>query len=228
MVIKAVRAQPRHRGRAIVRSRLVRLEKGRFSASDAVIKTLERAKRKPSKRVVVERPSAPVAPGWDIVGSTAFAAGSAAKGDSKAQIRLAARKVRAQKELTQLAELRLIHRATAIKASQDSIATLLGTSQPTVSRLIKRIEQAPWLLEPSPREIINQRAVGQIDTETMLNTLVSYSYAPGSYDPTGGDGFLRGDWRQIEDALVSGLITDEEYERVAREAPAAKSERGLR
>jgi hypothetical protein len=37
------------------------------------------------------------------------------------------------------------------------------------------------------------------------------------YDPTGGDGFIRGDWRQVESALLAGLITDEEYERIARE-----------
>ena len=37
------------------------------------------------------------------------------------------------------------------------------------------------------------------------------------YDPTGGDGFIRGEWRQVESALLAGLITDEEYERIARE-----------
>jgi hypothetical protein len=35
------------------------------------------------------------------------------------------------------------------------------------------------------------------------------------YDPTGGDGFIRGEWRQVENALLAGLITDEEYERIA-------------
>ena len=35
------------------------------------------------------------------------------------------------------------------------------------------------------------------------------------YDPTGGDGFIRGEWRQVESALLAGLITDEEYERIA-------------
>lgn len=49
-----------------------------------------------------------------------------------------------------------------------------------------------------------------------------YAITPGCYDPTGGDGFVRGDWRQIENALIAGLITDEEYERIAREAPTAK------
>lgn len=31
-----------------------------------------------------------------------------------------------------------------------------------------------------------------------------------------GDGFVRGNWRQIEDALMAGLITDVEYERIAQ------------
>lgn len=38
-----------------------------------------------------------------------------------------------------------------------------------------------------------------------------------------GHGFVRSTWRQIEDALTVGLITDEEYERIAREAPTAKA-----
>jgi len=37
------------------------------------------------------------------------------------------------------------------------------------------------------------------------------------YDPTGGDGFIRGEWRQVESALLAELITDEEYEQIARE-----------
>ena len=57
---------------------------------------------------------------------------------------------------------------------------------------------------------------------TTMNMLLSYAYTPGRHDPTGGGGFVRGDWRQIENALIAGLITDEEYERIAREAPTAK------
>ncbi len=76
----------------------------------------------------------------------------------------------------------------------------------------------PSVLEPGPTETINLRTAGLIDTDTMMETLIAYSYEPGRYDPTGGDGFIRGSWRQIEDALAAGLITNEEYERVAREA----------
>lgn len=48
------------------------------------------------------------------------------------------------------------------------------TSEPTnwprvsaVSRAHNRIEQDPAALDPSPREVINQRAVGQIGTESI-------------------------------------------------------------
>ena len=43
------------------------------------------------------------------------------------------------------------------------------------------------------------------------------------YDPTGGDGFIRGEWRQVENALLAGLITDEEYERIAHETEQGSS-----
>lgn len=178
--------------------------------------------------MVAKQAPAPAVRGLEVIGTAAFRKGASAGRPSMEEIGAAAKVVRARKELNQLAELRLIHRAARISAPQDAIAALLGTSQPTVSRALKRIEQDPAVLDPSPREAINQRAVGQIDTESMMGSLVSYRYAPGSYDPTAGDGFVRGDWRQIEDALVAGLITDAEYERIAREAPIAKSDRGAR
>ena len=163
-----------------------------------------------------------------IVEPTAFVKGRSRKAPSQDEVSRAAKVVRAQKELLHLVELRLIHQAAKAKTSQSAIAALLGTSQPTVSRIAKQIKQNPSILEPSPSEIINRRAVGQINTDAMMSTLLSYAYIPGQYDPSGGDGFLRGNWRQIESALITGLITDEEYERIARGAPTAKPARAAR
>lgn len=87
------------------------------------------------------------------------------------------------------------------------------------------IRQTPSSLKPSPSEVIDQREIGQIDTPAMMEFLLSSDYGADGYDPTGGDGFVRGHWRQIEDALVLGLITDEEYEWVARAKGGAKRAR---
>ncbi|MFT3970673.1 MAG: hypothetical protein QM695_10450 [Micropruina sp.] len=124
---------------------------------------------------------------------------------SQRDIAEAAKMVRARKELADLDELRLIDQAVRVKTPQDSIAALLGTSQSTISRIVKRVRQAPSILEPSPSEVINRREIGQIDTAAMMEFLLSSDYGEDGYDPTGGDGFVRGHWRQVEDALVLGL-----------------------
>ncbi len=173
--------------------------------------------------VIAQSDAAAFLPVIEIVGPAAFAAGIKGGAPSKDAVRDAARVLRAQRELNQLAERRLIYQAGRAKTSQSAIAALLGTSQPTVSRIVRQIEQDPSLLAPSPNELIYRRAVGQIDTATMMKGLVSYEYRSGQYDPSGGDAYLRGDWRQIENGLAGGLITDEEYEEIAREAPSAKS-----
>lgn len=48
----------------------------------------------------------------------------------------------------------------------------------------------------------------------------------GQYDPTGGDGYLRGDWRKAENALLAGLITDDEYETLAHILPSTSRQSG--
>lgn len=41
---------------------------------------------------------------------------------------------------------------------------------------------------------------------------------PRGYDPTGGDGYIRNEaWTEVENALLDGIITDEEYELLAYE-----------
>ena len=160
-----------------------------------------------------------------VFDAIAIRTGPASKAPSPELVSEAAKFVRLQKELLHIAELRVIALAAKVNTSQSAIAALLGTSQPTVSRIAKQIELNPRILESSPTEVINRRAVGEIDGDEMMEALLSYSFMPGQYDPTGGDGFIRGDWRQVESALMAGLITDEEYERIAREVPAAKKAR---
>ncbi|NQW73248.1 MAG: hypothetical protein HQ453_10995 [Actinobacteria bacterium] len=177
----------------------------------------------PTKRGTAATP--PAAMRIKVFDAIAIRKGPASKAPSPELVSEAAKFVRLQKELLQIAEWRVIGLAAKVNTSQSAIAALLGTSQPTVSRIAKQIELNPRILESSPTEVINRRAVGEIDGDEMMEALLSYSFMPGQYDPTGGDGFIRGDWRQVESALMAGLITDEEYERIARDVPAAKKAR---
>ena len=192
-------------------------------------KSVAPPKKRTSHRTETEpAPAGLITPNMDIVNPLMFLKNGNGEKPSGDEVRDAAKVIRARKELNRVDEMRLIHQAVKAKTSQDDIAALLGTSQPTISRISHQIEKTPSLLHQSPSEIINQRVVGDIDTETMMETLIAYAYSPAGYDPAGSDGFIRGEWRQVENALTAGLITDQEYEHVAREASTAKPERAAR
>src|SRR5689334_18722842 len=63
--------------------------------------------------------------------------------------------------------MRLVARALAAKVSREALAASLGISQATVSRLARRINADPAILDETPGEIIEKRAVGVIDDVTM-------------------------------------------------------------
>ena len=49
----------------------------------------------------------------------------------------------------------------------------------------------------------------------LLGMLASIRYTMGVADPTGGDGYLRGTWADIERALAEGRLTGDEYNHIA-------------
>lgn len=63
---------------------------------------------------------------------------------------------------------------------------------------------------------MGKRLENLVETDQMMKELQSYKFDPSRYDPTGGDGFVRGDWREVEDVLMDGVITDDEYEKMLR------------
>ena len=135
------------------------------------------------------------------------------------EIEAVARHLRAVKEQLSISEARLIVEAKHQRKTQAETALLLSISQPTVSRVLREVKQAPEILSVKPREIINRFLLGQIDRETMLQMLMRHEYVSALYDPTGGDGYIAGDWKQVEQAFIDGELTDEEYERIASSAP---------
>ena len=139
------------------------------------------------------------------------------------EIEAEARHLRAMKEQLSISEARLIVEAKHQSKTQAETARLLSISQPTVSRVLREVEHAPEMLSVKPRELINRFLLGHIDRESMLQMLMHLEYAPACLDPTGGDGYVAGDWKQIEQALIDGELTDEEYERIATAAPLANA-----
>lgn len=64
----------------------------------------------------------------------------------------------------------------------------------------------------------------------LLKVLASIRYSSGAWDPTGGDGYAPDSWDDIMRAFHNGLLTPDEYEFIAKNAPLrpARQSRELR
>lgn len=63
----------------------------------------------------------------------------------------------------------------------------------------------------APSRVIAAAADAQITRGDMMRLLMQRSFTAGVQDPTGNEGYVRGTWDEIEDALGRGLLTDREY-----------------
>lgn len=129
------------------------------------------------------------------------------------------RVLKSRAELDRVRQFRLIAKAIEAGASQEAVAEELGISQATVSRVLRQIRGSNGeILNESAAEVIHRRAAHEISDEQMLDQLLSIQYTSGQYDPSGGDGYVRGSWDQIHWALAEGLLSDEEYATLTRKA----------
>jgi len=99
--------------------------------------------------------------------------------------------------------------------SQREIAKLAGVSQPEVSRRLKR--RALESRNAEPREVILQRAAGQISSAEMLERLGAMPLTvkvPGRRSAYDGAATATGTAKQLVNALHQGLLTEAEYEQL--------------
>lgn len=103
--------------------------------------------------------------------------------------------------------------------SQRQISDIVRTrSQATVQRILRRLSEDPFLLEETPAEVIDRRAAGLIDSETMMDKLLNWKYTFGHVpriDGVATDAYMSGDWDEIELAYYRDLLSDEEFTRLA-------------
>ncbi len=116
---------------------------------------------------------------------------------------------------------RLIYEAaTRSGLSQREISDLVGThSQPTVQRIIRRYSDDPAQLDEKPADVIDLRTAGLIDSDAMMRRLLDWKYSFGGAVRVGGvatDAYTSGDWDEVEMAFYRGLLTDDEFARLAR------------
>jgi hypothetical protein len=102
--------------------------------------------------------------------------------------------------------------------SQRQISEVVGSvSQATVQRTLRRITADPSLLEETPGEVIDRRAAGMIDDQAMMDSLLDRTYSFGrvpSIDGVATDGYIPGDWDEVETAYYRDLLSEGEFGRL--------------
>ena len=133
--------------------------------------------------------------------------------------------------LTELQELdlrRTVAAAVTAGHSQQVIAEEANLSQPTVSRLIARLQRHPMLLEETPRELLLRRAVGQITTAEMMNRLSDWPWTFGHPDdaaPEGAESWVAGTWDDMI-GFNRDLLREGEYDEIRDRVTASMTLRG--
>lgn len=130
----------------------------------------------------------------------------------------------ARRRLDDRATFRAIDHAVRAGLSQRQISSIIGSlSQASVQRIIRRLAANPSLLCESPAEVIDRRAAGDINDQTMMEKLVSWKYTFGGVPRVDGvatDAYMSGDWDEIESAYYRELLSDEEFATLVRRPQA--------
>ena len=112
----------------------------------------------------------------------------------------------------------IYHAAHDEGLSQRQISEVVGSvSQATVQRTLRRLTADPSLLEETPGEVIDRRAAGMIDDQTMMDNLLDRTYSFGrvpSIDGVATDAYIDGDWDEVETAYYRDLLSDEEFDQL--------------
>lgn len=122
------------------------------------------------------------------------------------------RRARSMRELAEIEARRAVWSGHRNGLSQRRMGDLLGRSQPDVGRTLKKIEQDPSIVDPSPREFALRRAVGQYTNAEMLSQLLALDFQTGEEEASPlGSGYIEGSWDQVRAMRRDGLITLEEW-----------------
>lgn len=120
---------------------------------------------------------------------------------------------RAWERLLRIEEMRDVRRLAEAGKAQREIADLLHTTQPRIHRMLKATEGRP-VDTKTPEEVILRATVGHADRRTLVETLKSLTYTFGEHAPYPAEGATSGTWDQVRHAYMTGLLSQEEYERV--------------
>nr|WP_155976730.1 winged helix-turn-helix domain-containing protein [Nocardia sp. 348MFTsu5.1] len=99
--------------------------------------------------------------------------------------------------------------------SQSAIGAILGISQAQVNRRLRQLRRTPELLDQTPADVLNERAVDLITTDEMMQQLRTWPFTFGSVPAVHGDAtdtYVRGPWDDVEAAYHQKLLSDNEMQ----------------
>lgn len=120
---------------------------------------------------------------------------------------------RAQERLVRFDDMRAASRLRQLGKSQREIAEALQTTQPRVHRMLKAVDMRGGT-EPTAEELILRATVDQTDRAEMVEQLTNLICTFTEYAPEPFEGSAPGTWTDVEVALMSGLLSQGEYDRV--------------
>lgn len=109
--------------------------------------------------------------------------------------------------------LRALAHANLAGLVQREMTAIVGVSQSTIHRLLRRIADDPDVLEVTPTEVIDRRTAGRTTSEEMMRTLLNWPYTFGHVPDSSGtstDAYVPGSWDEIERAYYRGHLSDDE------------------
>lgn len=119
----------------------------------------------------------------------------------------------ARERLDRLNEIRDAQRLSQQDLGQRDIAEVLRTTQPRVHRMLKAAA-AMNLAEDSPEEVILRAAVERSSRDDLVKRLSAMTYTFKERAPAPFEGAVAGSWDQVTSAVLTGLLSRSEYERI--------------
>lgn len=131
-------------------------------------------------------------------------------------------RLQARADLERIRYLRRVAQLVTEGHTHESIARSLDISASLANRLERQIRSGVPVDEATPAEVINAHVAGEIDERAMLDQLLAMQFSLGTFDPTGGTGYVSGSWDEVQSAAARGLLTPAQYDELAARATFVK------
>lgn len=125
--------------------------------------------------------------------------------------------VRAATELAGRRRLAAVVAAAEAGRTQREIGDALNVSQPAVAQMLARARRWPEEWQRTPWQVALEYAAGELTREQMRKEFAGWPWTYGHFedaDQPWPEGYVRGSWDELHDAVSDRLITHDDYEYV--------------